>query len=75
MCLADAGWFPLIQPDRGFSTWFNGVWEHGYTGHNVSVSVHPKCLSDHNATTEWMCTLPVRLTGTFSLATHFLIQI
>ena len=41
-----------------FSGWFNGVWEAGYAGHNVTGSVHPQCLADHNASTAWHCTLP-----------------
>ena len=61
VCLADAGWFPLIEsPYNGqkFSTWFNGVWQQGYNGHNASVSMHPQCLADHNSSTAWHCTLP-----------------
>ena len=68
-CLADAGWFPLIPtandcPHGCFegirfpSEWFNGVWRTGFSNHNASVSMHPKCLADHNASTEWLCTMP-----------------
>ena len=61
VCLADAGWFPKIEsPYNGvtLSTWFNGVWENGYSGHNASGSMHPQCLAEHNDTTAWECTLP-----------------
>ena len=54
VCLADAGWFPLIESTYDGvalpSTWFNGVWQSGYTNHNASGSMHPKCLADHAAT-------------------------
>ena len=61
VCLAYAGWFPLIEsPYNGqtLSTWFNGVWKNGYERHNASVSMHPQCLVDHNESTKWHCTLP-----------------
>jgi hypothetical protein len=34
------------------------VWQHGYTGHNATVSMHPDCLADKNDTTAWHCTMP-----------------
>jgi len=57
VCLADAGWFPLI--DSTFSnTWFNGVFHNSYISRNASASMHPKCLADTNSSTQWQCAMP-----------------
>jgi hypothetical protein len=57
-CLADSGFFPLI-PDVGFpSPWFNGVWQNAANNFNISAALHPACMADHNATTQWQCAMP-----------------
>jgi hypothetical protein len=62
VCLADAGWFPLIEATFDGvslpSTWFNGVWQNGFASHNANASVHPQCLADHDASSQWLCTMP-----------------
>ena len=64
VCLADAGWFPLIPTPPAYdgitfpSAWFNGVWQQGFKGHNASISMHPDCLADKNESTAWLCTMP-----------------
>lgn len=57
-CLADSGFFPLI-PDTGFpSPWFNGVWSNAANNFNITDALHPACVAERNATTQWQCAMP-----------------
>ena len=57
-CLADSGWFPVV-PAAGFpSTWFNGVWQGGYTQMNATAALSPACLAEHAGADAWLCNMP-----------------